>query len=128
MLFNLPDVPVLLLTVAASAERMYQAMKVRPWVTPLLMDGPGSLVRAFERLRSMGIGRVSCVGGRTLARQLLDARLIDDVYLTTGWNTGGEIDTPLSSAPWRGRTVLRKAGTGPEQGVVFEHLLSSGGR
>ena len=128
MLFNLPDIPVLLLTVASAAERMYQAIKIRPWITLLLMEGPGDLRRAFERLRSIGIARISCIGGRTLAGHLLDAGLIDDVYLTTGRNTGGEPGTPLSSAPWRGRTVVRKGGTGVEQGVLFEHLLPSGRR
>ena len=128
MLFNLPDIPVLVLTVASAAERMYDALTIRPWITLVLMDGPGGLRRAFERLRSIGIARVSCIGGRTLAGQLLDAGLIDDVYLTTGRNTGGEPGTPLSWAPWRGRTVVRKAGTGVEQGVRFEHVVPSGRR
>jgi riboflavin biosynthesis pyrimidine reductase len=125
MLFNLPAVRVLLLAVPAAAERMSRAIKVRPWITLLLMEGPGDVQGAFERLRSIGIARISCVGGRTLAGHLLDEGLIDDVYLTTGRKTGGEGGTPLSSASWRGRTVVRKAGTGVEQGVIFEHLLPS---
>ena len=126
MLFNLPGVRVLLLTVPSAAEQMSQAIKVRPWITLLLMEGPRDLRRAFERLRSIGIVRISCIGGRTLAGHLLDAGLIDDVYLTTGRNTGGEPGTPLFSAPWRGRAIVRKRGTGVEQGVIFEHLLPSG--
>jgi riboflavin biosynthesis pyrimidine reductase len=125
MLFNLPDIPVLLLTIAAAAERMRRAIAVRPWVTPLLVEGSGDLPRAFERLRSFGIARISCIGGRTLAGHLLDAGLIDDVYLTTGVNLGGEPGTPLSAAPWRDRTVVRKRGTGAEEGVIFEHVLPS---
>jgi riboflavin biosynthesis pyrimidine reductase len=92
------------------------------------MEGPGDVQGTFERLRSLGIARISCVGGRTLAGHLLDAGLVDDVYLTTGRNTGGEPATPLSSASWRGRTVVRKVGTGVEHGVIFEHLLPSGRR
>jgi 5-amino-6-(5-phosphoribosylamino)uracil reductase len=126
MLFNLPAVRVLLLTVASAAEQMSQAIKIRPWITLLLMENPGDLRRAFEQLRSMGVAQISCVGGRTLAGQLLNAGLIDDVYLTTGRNTGGTPGTPLFSEPWRGRTVVRKRGTGVEQGVIFEHLLPSG--
>jgi riboflavin biosynthesis pyrimidine reductase len=126
MLFNLPDVPVVLLTVGSAGNQMRRAIEGRPWITLLLMDGPGDLPRAFERLRSTGIERISCIGGRTLAGHLLDAGLIDDVYLTTGVSTGGEPGTPLSTAPWRGRTVVRKAGTGVEEGVIFEHLLPSG--
>jgi 5-amino-6-(5-phosphoribosylamino)uracil reductase len=123
MLFNLPDIPVLLLTVPSAADQMSRALELRPWITVLLMDGPGDLPRAFGRLRSIGIARVSCIGGRTLAGQLLDAGLIDDVYLTTGVKTGGEPGTPLGPASWRGRTVVRKRGTGVEQGVIFEHVL-----
>jgi riboflavin biosynthesis pyrimidine reductase len=128
LLFNLPDIPVVLLTVASAAQRMHPAIHIRPWITLVLMDQPEDLPRAFERLRAMGVARVSCIGGRTLAGHLLDARLIDDVYLTTGLSAGGEAGTPLSSAPWRGRTVVRKRGTGVEEGVIFEHVLPSGGR
>ncbi len=131
MLFNLPAVRVLLLTIPSAAEQMSRALNVRPWITLLLMEGPGDVQRAFERLRSIGIARISCVGGRTLAGHLLDAGLVDDVYLTTGRNAGGEPGTPLLSASWRGRTMVRKAGTGVEQGVIFEHLVPSapaGGR
>ena len=128
LLCNLADVPVILLTVASAARRMQEAMRIRPWITPLLMDRPEDLPRAFEQLRAMGVARISCVGGRTLAGHLLDGRLIDDVYLTTGLNVAGELATPLSSAPWRGRTVVRKRGTGVEQGVIFEHVLPSARR
>jgi riboflavin biosynthesis pyrimidine reductase len=128
MLFNLPDVPVLLLTLASAAERMYPAIKNRPWITLVLMEGAGDLRHAFERIGSLGIARISCIGGRTLAGQLLEAGLVDDVYLTTGRNAGGEPGTPLSPMPWRERTVVRKGGTGVEQGVTFEHVLPSGRR
>src|SRR5699024_8634491 len=100
----------------------------RPWISLLVMDGPRDLRRALERLRSIEIARMSCVGGRTLAGQLLDEGLLDDVYLTTGQNAGGEPGTPLSSASWRGRTVVRKVGTGVEHGVMFEHVVPSGRR
>jgi len=123
MLFNIPDVPVLLLTVAAAAEPMSRAIESRPWIRLLLMAEPADLRGAFERLQSIGICRISCVGGRTLAGHLLEAELIEDIYLTTGRVRGGEPGTPLSSSPWRGRTVVRKAGTGADEGVIFEHLL-----
>ncbi|MEN3338578.1 MAG: hypothetical protein V7647_2254, partial [Acidobacteriota bacterium] len=126
LLFNLPDIPVVLLTVPSAADRMRHAVSIRPWITLVLMDTPEDLPQAFERLWAMGVARVSCIGGRTLAGHLLDARLVDDVYLTTGVEAGGEPGTPLSSAPWRGRTVVRKRGTGVERGVIFEHLLPSG--
>jgi riboflavin biosynthesis pyrimidine reductase len=59
---------------------MSPAIKIRPWITLLLMDDPGDLRRAFEQLRSNGVARISCVGGRTLAGHLLNAGLSE-----VGW-------------------------------------------
>jgi Pyrimidine reductase, riboflavin biosynthesis len=60
------------------------------------------LPNAFRRLRAMGISRISCIGGRTLARQLIDAQLVQDLYLTTGTKVAGEPNTPLYPAPLTG--------------------------
>lgn len=125
LLFNVPDVPVILLTVPAGANVMQQAASVRPWITVVVMPQPDDLPYAFERLRASGIATVSCIGGRRLAAQLLDADLVDDVYLTTAPAPGGTKDTPLALGRWRGRVMTRKYGTGPETGVVFEHLSRS---
>ncbi|MEO8520760.1 MAG: dihydrofolate reductase family protein [Acidobacteriota bacterium] len=123
LLFNVPDISVLLLTLAPAARQMGPALRTRPWITALLMDRPEDLPRVFEQLGSLGIARLSCVGGHVLAGHLLDAGLIDDVYLTTGLRAGGEPGTPLRSTPWRRRVVVRKRGTGAEAGVIFEHLV-----
>ena len=72
----------------------------------------------------MGIARISCIGGRTLARQLIDAGLIQDLYLTTSAKAGGEPDTPLYPRPLKARARRRKRGTGADDGVVFEHLAT----
>jgi riboflavin biosynthesis pyrimidine reductase len=69
----------------------------------------------------MGIDRISCVGGRTLATQLIDAGLVQDVYLTTAPGAGGELETPMYPRPLNAELVARKLGTGVEAGVVFEH-------
>ena len=46
---------------------------------------------AFERLRlEEGIRRISAIGGRFTATQLVDAGLIQDIYLTTTSLEGGE--------------------------------------
>ena len=124
LLCNVPGISVVLLTVRSAARQMQSAIDGRPWITVLPIDGPEDLPRAFRQLRERGIARVSCVGGRTLASQLLEQGLVDDVYLTTGARTGGAPGTPISSAPWRGRVLLRKHGTGAEAGVTFEHLLA----
>ena len=83
--------------------------------------------RSAERLRAagvLGLRRVSCVGGRHFARQLLNARIVDDVYLTTSTRDGGVPDTPLIAAGLSGRVVVRKRGTGAETGVRFEHFVT----
>jgi riboflavin biosynthesis pyrimidine reductase len=124
LLFNVPEIPVVLLTVAAAARTMPVSLGARPWVTALVMNEPAALPAAFEQMRSQGIARLSCVGGRTLARQLLDAHLVDEVYLTTAARPGGDPGTPIHTRPWRGAVAVRKHGTGPEAGVVFEHVLT----
>lgn len=123
LLFNVADIPAILVTTAQTIRGMAASLRDRPWITSIVMSDPSGLPAAFEELRAMGIARVSCVGGHTLATALLDAGLVDDVYLTTGARPGGEPGTPLSPHPWRARVAVRKHGTGPEAGVVFEHIL-----
>jgi riboflavin biosynthesis pyrimidine reductase len=123
MLFNVPEVPVMLLTVGACRTLMGGAIGARPWITPVVMDTPDQLPAAFERLRSHGIERISCIGGRRIAAQLIDAGLVQDVYLTTAAQPGGEPGTPMYPKPLNARVAVRKRGTGPEAGVVFEHLV-----
>jgi riboflavin biosynthesis pyrimidine reductase len=123
LLFNVPDVRAVLVTVAETATRLRDALIARPWVSTVVLNAPDDLPDAFRTLASMGVARISCIGGRTLAERLLQAELVDDVYLTTGVRAGGEPGTPLSRGRWRGRVVVRKHGTGAEGGVVFEHVL-----
>jgi riboflavin biosynthesis pyrimidine reductase len=120
LMFNVPDVRVFLVTVDACTALMRDALAARPWITPVVMPQAGDLRGAFQRLRAEGIARVSVVGGRTLARQLIDASLVQDVYLTTASAAGGEPGTPLYPAPLAHTLVVRKHGTGEEAGVVFE--------
>jgi 5-amino-6-(5-phosphoribosylamino)uracil reductase len=123
LLFNVADVPVIVLTVPAAANVMQEAASARPWITFMVMERADELPQAFERLRASGIATISCIGGRNLAGQLLAANLVDDVYLTTTPRAGGVPGTPLWSQPWRGRVIARKHGTGAETGVLFEHVV-----
>jgi riboflavin biosynthesis pyrimidine reductase len=110
------------MTVGACTTLMREPLAARPWITPVVMNRPADLPAAFEQFRKLGIERVSAVGGRKIATQLIDAGLVQDVYLTTSPKTGGEPGTPMYPRPLNGCVVSRKLGTGAEQGVVFEHF------
>ena len=72
------------------------ALRTRPWVRPIPLNGD-DLGAAFETLRvEEGIQRVSAIGGAFTATQLVDAGLIQDIYLTTTSLEGGEPGTPWS--------------------------------
>ncbi len=121
LIFNVPGVQVLVLTLADGADRMRDGLAVRPWVRPLVMKRAEDLPATFEALRALGIDRISSVGGRHLATQLIDAGLVQDLYLTTSARAGGEPGTPLYPGPLNARTVVRSHGTGVDAGVIFEH-------
>jgi riboflavin biosynthesis pyrimidine reductase len=122
LLFNLPEIPVILITVGSCARLMRDRTAARPWITPLVMDKPEDLPRAFEQLRELGITHVSAIGGRKIAAQLIDAGLVQDVYLTTSPRAGGEPNTPMYPGSLKGAVVVRKRGTDGESGVTFEHI------
>jgi len=122
LLFNVPALRVILLTVCEAEERMREALAARRWITTLAMNQPADLPHACRTLRQWGVERVSAVGGRTMATALLDAGLVQDLYLTTSPRSAGEPNTPFYPRPLRTDLVTRKHGSGPEAGVVFEHL------
>lgn len=120
LLFNVPGVPVYVLTSRAGRDRLASALAERPWVTAIV--GP-SLPEQCARLRDAGIRRACSVGGRRSATALVDANLVKDVYLTTTQAAGGEPGTPwyIGRRRLEMQTVLIKEWNG-EHGVVrFEH-------
>lgn len=123
LLFNLPELPVIVICTAVWVEQMRSALARRPWIHTIAMAESEDLSSAFRMLRSIGVARISAIGGRTIARAMIDAGVILDLYLTTSPRPGGEPDTPLYPTPLDGKLVVRKRGTGAEAGVVFEHLL-----
>jgi riboflavin biosynthesis pyrimidine reductase len=128
MLFNIPEIPVVVVTVGPVAALMQNPLAARPWITTLVMERAADLRHAFGQLRSLGIERISCIGGRRIATQLIDAGLVQDLYLTTSPRTGGEPNTPMYPQPLDGRLLVRKLGTGAEAGVIFEHISLTGRR
>ncbi len=121
LLYNVPELRVIVLTVPGYAREMERDLAVRPWITPLIMHDASDLRSAFEALRKMAQTRISVVGGRTIARALVAADLVQDLYLTTSPTSGGEPDTPLFDKSIQSELIVRKQGTDPESGVVFEH-------
>jgi riboflavin biosynthesis pyrimidine reductase len=122
LLFNTPAIRVVLVTVGSCARLMDEQIAARPWITPVVMGSPEDLPYAFGRLRALGVAQVSAIGGRRIATQLIDAGLVQDVYLTTSPRTGGQPDTPMYPKPLKGAVMVRKRGTDGESGVIFEHV------
>ena len=123
LMFNEPGLRVLVITPPGGAAAMRDGLAARPWITPIVMTDKHDLRAAFQQLRQHGIGRVSCIGGRTIAAHLIDAGLIQDLCLTTSARSAGEPGTPFYSKPLEGETIVRKHGTGVDAGVVFEQVV-----
>lgn len=123
LMFNVPELRVFVITTGAAAQSMRDGLTARPWITPIVMNSPEDLGSAFAALRREGIGRVSVVGGRSVAATLLDRGFVQDLCLTTSPRAAGEPGTPLPLERIHRELVLRKRGTGPDEGVVFEQYL-----
>lgn len=125
LLYNVPDVPVFILTTDEGAHAVSEAARARPWITVITTGPTSNLATGLERLHEEhGIRHVSSTGGRDLTTSLIDAGLIQDLYLTTSPAPGGEPNTPFYKGARRlpTRLVVRKAGMAEEHGVVFEHF------
>jgi riboflavin biosynthesis pyrimidine reductase len=122
LLFNLPDVPVFVVTSRAGRDRLAPALASRAWVHPIVAP---SLPEQFEELRSRGLLRFCSIGGRRSASELVDAGLVRDVYLTTTSSSAGEPGTPwyVGKTSLELEPVVAKEWEGPDGVVRFEHLL-----
>jgi riboflavin biosynthesis pyrimidine reductase len=124
-LFNVPGVPVFVLTSREGRERLVRALDERPWVQAIVADGPDALGRQVDELCSRGQKRISCVGGRRTASAFVDAGLADDLYLTTSPRDGGVPHTPwyVGNRPLSLERVLAKSWETPAGVVRFEHFV-----
>lgn len=121
--FSTPDVPVFLLAGDQCVRRCSMAVQRRPWIT--MMPTKGDLVATLATLRrDHGINRISAVGGRHAATSLVDAGLVQDIYLTTSAIEAGEPDTPwyTGQRPPRLEVIVRKKEDALERPILFEHL------
>lgn len=123
VLFNVPDVPVYILTDAGGRRRIEPRIGDRPWVHVIDADGADALARQMTALRQAGVRHVSAVGGRTAATALVDAGLVQDVYLSHTSSAAGAPGTPWykgRSLP-RSKTILRKSWSTDAGPVTFTH-------
>lgn len=122
LLFNVPDVPVFIVTSDAGRERLARVVAERPWVSTVTGR---SLQEQFDRLRAAGLHRVVSVGGRRSATELVDAGLIRDVYLTTTPSSAADPDTPWYTGKRKltMETVVMKEWDGPDGVVQFQHSI-----
>jgi riboflavin biosynthesis pyrimidine reductase len=123
LLFNVPEVPVIVLAGPGCRERCAEAFAARRWVAMIPIDDAdwhGALARVRQ---DHGIKRISAIGGRQTATSLIDAGVIQDVCLTTTGVTGGEPDTPFYTGlrPPTLELVVRKQSK-TEYPILFEHL------
>jgi riboflavin biosynthesis pyrimidine reductase len=121
--FTTPDVPVFLLAGDACVRKVAGEIAQRRWIT--LIPTNGDLPATFARLRrDHGIGRISAVGGRVTATGLVDAGLVQDIYLTTSAIDGGEPDTPwyVGTHPPKLSLIVRKREAADALPIVFEHF------
>lgn len=79
---------------------------------------------SFARLRREGIRRISCIGGRKTATSLVDAGLVQDIYLTTTAIDAGEPNTPwyVGKRPPTLSTIVRKRENAAINPILFQHL------
>jgi len=120
--FTMPDVRVFLLAGDACIKKVADEVARRPWIT--LVATNDDLPATFARLRlDHGIGRISAVGGRKTATSLVDAGLVQDIYLTTSPIAGGEPNTPwyVGERPPRLETIVKKR-EAAEPPILVAHL------
>jgi riboflavin biosynthesis pyrimidine reductase len=121
--FTTPAVPVIILAGPECERKVAPLIRDRAWIT--MVPIAGSLQETFVTLkRDHGIGRISAVGGRVTATSLVDAGLVQDLYLTTSAIDAGDPDTPwyVGKKALRLETIVKKREVTVTSPLLFEHL------
>ena len=125
LLFNVPEVPVILLAGDECLACHGAALELRPWIRYIRL-GDDDLRPALQELRlEHGIRRISAIGGRYTATRLVDQSIAQDIYLTTTARSGGKPDTPWYTGTPMPRLTIIAEKEWPEHGsrVLFQHAL-----
>ena len=126
LLYNVAQLGLFIITNDAGAEVLRPHTASRPWIQVLSAGSESDLVAGLRVLRAQhGVTRVSSIGGRRVTTQLIDAGVVQDIYLTTSPLSGGEPNTPFytGTSPLNTSLIVKKAGQADEAGVVFEHFV-----
>lgn len=122
-LLTTEDARVFLLAGRQCQRKLSAEIARRPWVTMLPIND--DLPAVFARLRDeFGIGRISAVGGRAAATSLVDAGLVQDLYLTTSAVDAGEPGTPwyVGTRQPQLETIVSKQELRAAAPMLFDHL------
>lgn len=123
LLFNVPEVPIVLLAGDECIACQRSALRLRPWIRLIRLDGD-DLEPALQQLSREGVRRISAIGGRYTATRLVDLKLAQDIYLTTTARSGGVPGTPwYAGTRWPRLTVITEK-QWFERGsrVLFQHM------
>jgi riboflavin biosynthesis pyrimidine reductase len=121
--FQVPAAPVFVLTTEAGRARLAAPAAGRPWVRVIAMGDEG-MPAAFASLRSAhGVARISAIGGPRVATSLVDAGLVQDVYLTTTSIEAGARGTPFytGASALAFDHIVVKQGDGERGPIIFQH-------
>jgi riboflavin biosynthesis pyrimidine reductase len=117
LLFEVPEVPVFLLAGEKCRKRCVAMHATRPWIHVVSFEKDNLRPTLVDLCREHRLQRVSAVGGRYTASHLVDAGLVQDLYLTTTPRRGGKPGTPWYAGSRRP----------DEQGVSSKEWTFNGG-
>jgi riboflavin biosynthesis pyrimidine reductase len=127
LMFQESDLRSCLIAPSSAVSQLRARSSRAPWVDIIDAGEPLSMRRSLEQLAERGVHVVTAIGGRRTSQSLLDERTVADLYLTTSPTSAGQPDTPFYHGPELPLDlVVEKRGTGPEEGVRFEHFQVRG--
>ena len=127
LVFNNPELEVIVLTTDSGKEKLDPKIGNRSWVHIESTGSESDLVQGFKTLKEIyGINLISSIGGRNVATDLINQDLISDLYLTHTPIVRAQENTPFYLGDRkelfkRLKLVTSKKGLGPEKGVSFTH-------
>ena len=121
LLFNVPELPVVVIAPLVLVEGMHDKLARLPWIRTIAMAGRMSCGR-ISRLRSMGIARIR-ISAAAQSAKMIDAGLIQDPDDIAA--PAEKLNTPLSEAHCRpdGRQETWDGGRNGGRVRTFGHLV-----